>query len=324
MVMLFIFILLLLLFILLQKFEPRTIFLGLLLILLVVATPISLSLLGFDGLAIILGLIISGLFVTPSVIVAVAFFLKHIQAYLHLWKWLLVITSIGLIMFLSIDILSLLTIPFIRWLIGYLICGVIYMMCLLNAYLLSSWLYLQTSPKQEPDYLVVLGAGLLQDKVTPLLAKRIDKAIEIHQSAPHSIIIMSGGQGPDEIIPEGKAMANYAIRAGISKKKLLIEDQSINTEENILYSTRLMHSQSASFAVVSTNYHIFRASIIARKLGLKSIGFGAKSGKDWIFNANALLREFFAYLYLNINWTILTSIGFTILYAYSYHVLLIK
>lgn len=324
MVMLFIFILLLLLFILLQKFEPRTIFLGLTLILLVIAIPISLSFLGFVVPAIILGILISGLFVTPTIIVGVAFFLKHIQAYLHLWKWLLVIISIGLMIILSIDILSLLTIPFIKWFTGYLICGVIYMMCLLNAYLLSSWLYLQPSPKQEPDYLVVLGAGLLQDKVTPLLAKRIDKAIEIHQSVPHSIIIMSGGQGPDEIIPEGKAMANYAIRASIPKEKLLIEDQSVNTEENILFSTRLMHSQSASFAVVSTNYHIFRAAIIARKLGLKSIGFGAKSGKDWIFNANALLREFFAYLYLNINWTILTSIGFTILYTYSYYVLLIK
>lgn len=59
--------------------------------------------------------------------------------------------------------------------------------------------------------MVVLGAGLSGDKVTPLLASRIEKGIAICQKHPGSKFIMSGGQGPDELIAEGQAMANYAL-----------------------------------------------------------------------------------------------------------------
>ncbi|MGD6574786.1 YdcF family protein, partial [Xanthomonas citri pv. citri] len=85
-------------------------------------------------------------------------------------------------------------------------------------------------------YVVVVGAGMIGDKVTPLLASRIDKGIAISQKQPGSKLIMSGGQGPDELIAEGQAMANYALEQGIPAEDISIENQSTNTEENLKFS----------------------------------------------------------------------------------------
>src|SRR5699024_9209989 len=101
---------------------------------------------------------------------------------------------------------------------------------------------------------------------------------------------MSGGQGDDEMIPGGLAMANYAISQGVPKNHIIIEDQSVNTYENILFSSQHFAYEDASFAIISTMYLLFRAELIAKKLGLNSVSYGAESGKKWVFNANAFIR----------------------------------
>ena len=68
--------------------------------------------------------------------------------------------------------------------------------------------------RQQADYVVVLGSGLIGDQVTPLLAGRIDRGIEIYRKNPGSKLIMSGGQGADEEVPEGVAMTRYAVSRG--------------------------------------------------------------------------------------------------------------
>ena len=99
----------------------------------------------------------------------------------------------------------------------------------------------------KQDYLIVLGAGLLNgDQVSKLLAARINRAIQFsnrqyQKGRKRPIIIMSGGQGPDEKIPEAVAMARFAQHRGISPSEILIEDQSKNTYQNMLFSLFFQH-----------------------------------------------------------------------------------
>lgn len=146
------------------------------------------------------------------------------------------------------------------------------------------------------DYVVVLGAGLIGDKVTPLLASRIDKGIVVYQKHSGSKLIMSGGQGPDEWIAEGQAMANYAMEKGIPSQDIIVENQSTNTEENLLFSYALME-QGRRFALVTNYYHVFRALLLARKLKIKCIGYGSKT--KFYFSLNAFIREFVGYLVMS-------------------------
>ena len=143
------------------------------------------------------------------------------------------------------------------------------------------------------NYIVVLGAGLIGKKVTPLLASRIDRGIEIYHKNPGSKLIMSGGQGPDEEIPESHAMAAYAEEHGVPQSDIIIEDRSKTTNQNLRFSHQLMQPDS-TFCIVTNSYHVYRALVLAKRQGLKCIGYGAKT--KWYFTLNAFIREFIAYL----------------------------
>lgn len=144
------------------------------------------------------------------------------------------------------------------------------------------------------DYIVVLGSGILGTRVPPLLAARIDKGIELLTCNQDAVMILSGGQGPGEDIPEGEAMAAYAVEKGVDKKRIRIESKSVSTEKNLLFSRRGMEKERSKVILVTTAYHVFRALLLARRQGMKCVGYGAKT--KWYFTLNALLREFAGYL----------------------------
>ena len=147
------------------------------------------------------------------------------------------------------------------------------------------------------SYIVVLGAGLNGTEVTPLLASRIDKAIKLWRRRPQELtLIMSGGQGPDEVISEGEAMKAYALRQGVPQSAILVDNQSRNTHENLQFSYKIMEKGREDFVIVTNYYHLLRALILARRLGLKCQGYGAKT--KLYFSINAFLREFIGYLTL--------------------------
>ena len=93
---------------------------------------------------------------------------------------------------------------------------------------------------------------------------------------------------------EGEAMARYAERQGVDPEKIMVENQSTSTEENLLFSRELM--EGGRVIVVTTAYHVFRALLLAKRQGLKCVGFGART--KWYFTLNALIREFAGYLSL--------------------------
>lgn len=173
----------------------------------------------------------------------------------------------------------------------------VYLLSLMAIYLLSAILNLiHVRKRRNLDYIIVLGAGIRGNRVTPLLAARIEKGIELLEKNPGAVLIMSGGKGSGETMPESEAMAKYAISHGIDPQKLLTETKSTSTEENLLFSKKLINKEKPKIAVVTTAYHVFRALILAKQQKIKCIGFGSKT--KWYFTLNALIREYIGYLSL--------------------------
>ena len=142
----------------------------------------------------------------------------------------------------------------------------LYLGLVLYNFLVNLLLY-QIYPRHyKQDYLIVLGAGLLNgDQVSKLLAARINRAIQFsnrqyQKGRKRPIIIMSGGQGPDEKIPEALAMARFAQHRGVPTDQILIEDQSKNTYQNMLFFKANRHprldSDKFRATFFSNNYHI--------------------------------------------------------------------
>ena len=146
---------------------------------------------------------------------------------------------------------------------------------------------------QHFDYVVVLGCAVREGGLTPLLRSRVDKGISVYRNNPGSKLILSGGQGPDEPMPEGRAMAEYVISRGVAKGDVISEERSTSTEENLRFSRELMSGEKPVFALVTSSYHVMRSLIIARRLRLKCKGYGA--GTKLYFAMNAFLREYAGY-----------------------------
>lgn len=203
--------------------------------------------------------------------------------------------GIAIIIFIFVlPLLEKLKVPaWVNFCYGFISLTFLYLIGLMLMYTVTSWLNLINWFKPKLDYVVVLGAGLMGKKVTPLLASRVDRGIEIYRKNPGAKLIMTGGQGPEEEIPEGQAMASYAERQGVPAVDIIIERRARNTEENLLFSHQLMKANSR-FCIVTSSYHVYRALVLAKRQGLQCIGYGAKT--RWYFTLNAFIREFIAYL----------------------------
>ncbi|MEY9978436.1 YdcF family protein [Lysinibacillus sp. RC79] len=197
----------------------------------------------------------------------------------------------------------------------------LYVLIDLSNFLTSYFLYQFNRPKYNQDFIIVLGSGLINDKVPPLLASRINKAIEFYwkQEAVSSSpkIIFSGGQGPDENISEAAAMQDYAVKNGIPLEHTIKEDRSTTTYENMLFSKKIMESiKGFNYnSIFSTNnFHVFRAGLYAKKVSLDSQGIGSKTA--FYYWPNAMIREYIAVFVMNrVRHSIVIAIilGFSIL-----------
>lgn len=134
----------------------------------------------------------------------------------------------------------------------------------------------------DEDAVIVLGAGIRGDRVTQLLANRLNKAAEFRERNPNAVIVVSGGQGPDEDISEALAMERYLINKGVPADKIIKEDASTSTYENLLYSKEILdtlYETSYEITVITNDFHIYRAVRVAGKLGLTATHYHAAT--DW-------------------------------------------
>lgn len=150
-----------------------------------------------------------------------------------------------------------------------------------------------SAPEKNVDYIVVLGAQVRGDRITKSLAKRLDAAYDYAQKNNEVKIIVSGGQGKGENLSEAEAMEGYLVEKGIDKNRIIKEDKSTSTYENMKFSKEKMEGASPKVAVVTNNFHVYRAMKIAEKTGLKNVqGLAAKSDNHLI--VNYMVREAFA------------------------------
>jgi uncharacterized SAM-binding protein YcdF (DUF218 family) len=203
---------------------------------------------------------------------------------------------------------------FTTYLYEYVSLVALYLLFLVSMYALTAILNLYNPGKHQLDYLVVLGAGLIGERVSPVLAARIDRAIGLLAQHPHARLVMSGGQGPDEVIPEAVAMKNYAVAHGVPAERIILEDQSRTTYENIKFSYRLI-KPGAQVALVTNSFHVYRALLIAKRQGFKCIGYGAKT--RWYFTLNAFVREFAAYLKITYRMQLTVAVGIAALVIFD-------
>ena len=209
--------------------------------------------------------------------------------------------SIGLFLFLffSPRITFFQGIPVLEALYIVVILSLSYLLFLAAMYAFSSILNLiHLRENQNFRYIIVLGCGILGEKMTPLLRNRVDKGISLLGKNPNAKLILSGGMGPGENITEAECMKRYVLSQGISGSRIITEEQSKNTYENLLFSRKKIEEdsseESSSIAIVTTSYHVFRALILTKNLHIPCKGFGGKT--KWYFTLNAILREFIAYL----------------------------
>lgn len=157
-------------------------------------------------------------------------------------------------------------------------------------------LYTLLPKNTDAEYIIVHGSGLIDGKVPPLLASRLEKAIEVYNAGGgRATIIPSGGQGDDEPRPEAEAMAEYLLEKAIPGEKIVPEDQSTTTYENMQYSKMIIERRSKNpgrVVFVTNNYHVFRTALIARKVGLEAHGIGSPTARYYL--PSAIIREFIA------------------------------
>ena len=179
--------------------------------------------------------------------------------------------------------------------------SIAYLECILIGTIIIAIKSVTKKDNYNKDYIIILGCQIKKDgSLPPLLKGRVDRALEfrnnqLKETGKDLIFIPSGGQGNDEIMPEGKAMSNYLVEHGINKNKILIEDKSQNTYENIKFSNELIKKENANICFSTTNYHVLRAGLIATEQGLKLDGIGSKT--KFYFWVNAFIREFVGTLY---------------------------
>jgi uncharacterized SAM-binding protein YcdF (DUF218 family) len=160
--------------------------------------------------------------------------------------------------------------------------------------------YLRRRTRPTPAAIIVLGSGLVDGEIPRLLAWRLDAAIALRRteelSGRRPPLVPSGGQGDDEPTPEGAAMTAYLLERGLQDHGVVTEDRATSTEENLLFSQQLLEQRGVTghLRVVTSFYHVGRAALISRRLGLDADVSGARTA--WYFVPSAFLREFVAVL----------------------------
>ena len=142
------------------------------------------------------------------------------------------------------------------------------------------------------DYVIVLGAQMKKSGPSKALRYRLDEAITYLEHNPNAKVIVSGGQGADEHISEAQGMYDYLISRGMDGERIIKEDKSRNTYENLIFSAKYLEKEKDSVAIVSNNFHIFRAIRIAKKAGYQNVCGIAAKGEPFL-QVNNMMREFF-------------------------------
>ena len=146
--------------------------------------------------------------------------------------------------------------------------------------------------KENLDYIIVLGAQMKPAGPSAVLKFRLDAAYDYLTENENTFCIVSGGQGSNEPCSEAEGMYQYLTNRGIAPERLIMEDRSTDTSENIAYSMALIGRNDASVGIVTNNFHVFRGVRLAKAAGVQEV-YGIAARSNVYFQLNNMVREFF-------------------------------
>ena len=194
----------------------------------------------------------------------------------------------------------------------------LYFECMLIGVIIADALAVRYEPEPDKDFIIILGCGIRKDGTpTPLLRGRIDRALAFAEkqktlTGKEPVFVTSGGQGPNEAVSESASMKGYLLEKGVPEARIIEENHSTSTLENMKFSKSLilksvrpkkqapqeywpsLDDPEAKIAFSTTNYHVFRSGLCARRVKMRAVGMGAKT--KWYFWPNAAVREFVSLL----------------------------
>ncbi len=154
-----------------------------------------------------------------------------------------------------------------------------------------------TAKPSENATVVVLGCRAYGSRPSIMLASRLDAAYEYLTEHPDAICIVSGGQGPDESMPEAQCMYLYLTDRGIAPERIYQENQSTSTRENLLFSHEIIEAEGLNpeIAIVTNEYHEYRAGMVADALDMEHSAVPARTPL-WLF-PTYYIRELYGIIY---------------------------
>lgn len=129
---------------------------------------------------------------------------------------------------------------------------------------------------EKVDYLVILGAGLWGETPSLSLKQRLDESLDFIRKNPDTKIVLSGGMGPGETITEAEAMKRYLEERDVDSRLLIKEEKSTDTRENLQFTKELLKKldgkEKVKICLVTNNFHMFRAKLLAKSCGFEVYG----------------------------------------------------
>lgn len=182
--------------------------------------------------------------------------------------------SIALLLYGSIALVLILTwhkIPWraLRWSVAGLLALLFLTGAIISTLMMKYALFHQPAPGTNGT-VVVLGCHIQGDQPSTMLQDRLDRAVRYLKAHPETKVIVSGGQGPDEITSEANVMLRYLQEQGISADRIYKEEASKNTEENIALSRDLIEAEGLPnhMILISNSFHLYRATLFAQSEGI--------------------------------------------------------
>lgn len=170
---------------------------------------------------------------------------------------------------------------------------------LIGALVISGFMIkaMNDKPDNKQTTLIVLGCQINGETPSHMLKRRLDAAYEYLSEHKDVNVIVSGGQGSDEVTSEADVMRKYLLNKGIDEKRIFMEDKSTSTEENLRFSKEIIEKEGLckDITIVTDGYHQLRADIFAKREGLKSCNISAKT-EGWLL-PTYWIREWYGVLH---------------------------
>lgn len=153
-------------------------------------------------------------------------------------------------------------------------------------------------PQNKNSTVIVLGCRVKGDRPTLMLKRRLDSAYEYLSGNPDTFVIVSGGKGNDEIMSEAECMRDYLCEKGISSDRIIMEDKSSSTYENLEFSKSIIEENNlcSDIVIVTDGYHQLRAEMIAKRLDYENISNISAPTSPWLV-PTYWVREWFGVAY---------------------------